>query len=208
VAVAGNVTGQAVGNATITAQVGSLSAASSLVVETGLKSIQITQQNLKLPATIETQLTAIGTFVDGTQLDLTSAATWTSSTPSVATVSNSSNTPGVATGVTMGNTTVSATFAGQTATIALTVTNATLTGINVTPANSSISLGASQPFTALGTFTDRSTVNITVQTAWSSSDVSVATINASGVASSAAKGTTTIQASLNGVNGTTMLTVQ
>jgi hypothetical protein len=51
-------------------------------------------------------------------------------------------------------------------------------------------------------------VNISVQVAWSSSDVTVATINSSGKASSASQGTTTIQASLDGVNGTTTLTVQ
>jgi hypothetical protein len=36
----------------------------------------------------------------------------------------------------------------------------------------------------------------------------VATINSTGLASSASSGTTTIKASLNGVNGTTTLTVQ
>jgi len=209
VAVSGNTTGQSAGTATITATSGTLSASAHLVVEgSNLVSIKITPQNLKLPATIETQLKAIGTFSDGQQLDLTSAATWTSSAPSVATVSNASNSGGVATGVAIGSTTITAAFAGISATTNLTVTNATLVSINVTPSNSAINLGSSQTFTAQGSFTDGSTVNITVQVAWSSSDVAVATINSSGTASSASKGTTTIQASLNGVNGTTTLTVQ
>lgn len=208
VGVAGNATGQQIGNATIKAQLGSFSDTSSLVVETGLKSITITQQNLKLPATIETQLTAMGTFSDGRQLDLTSAATWTSSTPSVATVSNSSDSPGVVTGVATGSTTISAAFAGINATTTVTVTTATLTSISVTPSNPTISLGSSELFAAQGMFTDGSTINITVQVTWTSSNVTVATIKSNGLASSASTGTTTIKASLNGVNGTSILTVQ
>ncbi len=209
IGVAGLVTGQSTGTTTITASYGGKSATLGLVVEgSSLVSIKITPQNLKLPATIETQLSAIGTFSDGQELDLTSAATWTSSTPSVATVSNASNTAGVATGMAVGGTTVTAAFSGKSATTALTVTNATLTAITVTPANPAINLGSSETFTAQGSFTDGSTVNITVQVAWSSSDVAVAAISSSGTASSASKGTTTIQASLNGVNGTTVLTVQ
>jgi uncharacterized protein YjdB len=209
IGVAGLVTGQSTGTTTITASYGGKSATLGLVVEgSSLVSIKITPQSLKLPATIETQLSAVGTFSDGQQLDLTSAATWTSSTPSVATVSNASNNAGVATGVAVGGTTITAAFSGKSATTNLTVTNATLSSIAVTPANSAINLGSSQAFTAQGSFSDGSTVNITVQVAWTSSNVAVAAISSSGTASSASKGTTTIQASLDGVNGTTTLTVQ
>ncbi|MGH9515911.1 MAG: beta strand repeat-containing protein [Terriglobales bacterium] len=208
VGVSGVVTGQQEGPATITATLGTKSASESLIVEgSNLVSIKITPQNLKLPATIETQLIAMGTFGDGQQLDLTSAVTWTSSTASVATVSNSADSPGVATGVATGSTTVSAAFAGISATTNLTVTTATLTSISITPSNPTISLGSPQLFAAQGTFTDSSVVNITVQVAWTSSDVTVATIKSNGLATSAATGTTTIKASLNGVNGTTVLTV-
>jgi hypothetical protein len=209
VGISGVVTGQSAGSAKITAQIGTISSLpSSVVVESSnLVSIKITPQSLKLPATIETQLTATGQFGNGDHLDLTSAVTWTSSTPSVATVSNSADSPGVATGVATGSTTVSAAFAGISATTDLTVTTATLTSISVTPSNPTISLGSSQLFDAKGTFTDGSVVDITVQVAWTSSDVTVATIKSSGLASSASTGTTTIKASLDGVNGNTVLTV-
>jgi uncharacterized protein YjdB len=209
VGVSGVVTGQATGTAKITAAVGSITASLSMIVEgSALRSITITQQNLKLPANIETQLNAIGTFIDNQTLDLTSAVTWTSSTPSVATVSNSSASAGVATGVSPGTTTVSAAFAGISGTTTLTVNTATLNTIAVTPINPTINLGSSQLFAAQGTFSDNSVVNITVQVAWTSSDVAVATIKSNGLASSASAGTTTIKASLNGVNGTSILTVQ
>ena len=209
VGISGVVTGQSAGAAVISAKIGAIGNSESLVVEgSSLLSIKITPPSLKLPATIETQLTATGTFSDGNQLDLTSAVTWTSSTPSVATVSNSAASAGVAKGVATGTSTVSASFAGISATpITLTVTTATLTSITVTPSNPTISLGSSQLFAAQGTFTDSSVVNITVQVAWTSSDVTVATIKSNGLASSASTGTTTIKAALNGVSGTTVLTV-
>src|SRR5579872_6999720 len=74
VGISGVVTGQSAGNATITAKIGTISSSASVIVEgSSLVSIKITPQSLKLPATIETQLTAMGTFSDGQQLDLTSA---------------------------------------------------------------------------------------------------------------------------------------
>ena len=56
----------------------------------------------------------------------------------------------------------------------------TLTSIAVTPANPSILIGASQQFTATGTYSDGSTQNLTSQATWTSSNTGVATINASG----------------------------
>jgi hypothetical protein len=84
----------------------------------------------------------------------------------------------------------------------------TLTSIAVTPTNATLVTGTSQPFTATGTYSDGSTLNITSQATWSSSLTSVATIAAGGLATAASAGTTTISASLAGVTGSTTLTVQ
>src|SRR5262249_27465799 len=114
---------------------------------------------------------------------------------------------GVATGVQPGNVTISAVFNGQVGTASLTVTNATLTSIAVTPSNASIGVGGSQPFTAKGTFSDGSVMTITTQVSWASSHPSVATSNANGSGSGIAAGTSTITASLNGVSGTAIVSV-
>jgi hypothetical protein len=82
----------------------------------------------------------------------------------------------------------------------------TPTSIAVTAANPSIAKGTSEQFTATGTYSDGSTQNLTSQATWSSSNTSVATISA-GLASAVAPGSTTIQASLSGVSGSTTLTV-
>ena len=52
---------------------------------------------------------------------------------------------------------------------------ATLTSITITPANSSITIGATQQFTATGNYSDGSTQNLTTSAIWSSSDGNIAT---------------------------------
>ena len=107
-----------------------------------------------------------------------------------------------------GNVTISAVFNGQVATGSLKVTNATLNSIAVTPANASVAVGSSQAFTGNGTFSDGSVINITSQAGWTSSSPAVATINPNGTASGIASGSSTILATLNGVSGMAVLTVQ
>ncbi|MGB0037791.1 MAG: Ig-like domain-containing protein, partial [Terriglobales bacterium] len=92
-------------------------------------------------------------------------------------------------------------------TATLSVTAAALTSLTITPANPSIALGSSERFTLTGNFSDGTTENLTNEAVWTSSNVSVAAIGANGLANSAATGTTTITASMNGVSGSTVLTV-
>jgi len=67
-------------------------------------------------------------------------------------------------------------------------------------------------FTATGTFSDGSVINLTTQVTWSSSNATVATISAIGQANTASAGTTEITATFtqNGVqvSGAANLTVQ
>jgi IPT/TIG domain/Bacterial Ig-like domain (group 2)/Putative Ig domain/FG-GAP-like repeat len=88
----------------------------------------------------------------------------------------------------------------------------TLQSIAVTPANPTIAEGATQQFTAIGTFSDGSTQNLTSSVTWSSSSTAVATM--SGNTATAATGhtfgtlgTSTITAKLGGTLGSTILTV-
>jgi plastocyanin len=92
-------------------------------------------------------------------------------------------------------------------TITVTPANATLQSIAVTPANPSIMAGTTEPFTAMGTFSDNTTQNITSQVTWASATTAVATINASGLATGVAAGNSTISATLGAISGSTVLTV-
>ncbi len=86
-----------------------------------------------------------------------------------------------------------------------------LASIAVTPLDASISLGATQSFSATGTYTDGSTQDLTSSVTWSSSNAAVATISnaagTKGVASSTGLGSTTITASSGSRTGLATLTV-
>jgi trimeric autotransporter adhesin len=104
--------------------------------------------------------------------------------------------------------TISGSINGQTpATATLTVSNATIQTITVTPAMPTIALGGLQQFAASGMFSDGSTEDITSVVTWSSSTPTVAVVNQNGVASSATHGQTTINATFKSVTGSTVLSV-
>ena len=158
---------------------------------------------MALGTTLPFTLTA--TLSDGvTIVDLTASARWQTSNYQDAVI----NRQGVATGVAAGTVTITASVNGQTpATATLTVTNATVQSITVTPANPTIALGALQQFAASGLFSDGSTQDITSTATWTSSTPTVAVVNQNGVASSATHGQTTINATFKGTTGSTLLTV-
>lgn len=137
------------------------------------------------------------------QQDVTTQVSWSSSDPAVAGVDAS----GLATGLTPGTTTITAALNGVLATTNLTVTSATLTSLAVTPADPTVAAGLTQPFVAIGTFSDGSTQDLTTQVTWSSSNPAVASIDATGLATGLVTGVTTVSASLSGVSGSTTLTV-
>jgi uncharacterized protein YjdB len=204
----GLATGQSAGTATIMAQQGSVSGTAAVVVASStLKSIQVSPPSATVAEQTGTQFNAVGIFADSSTQNLTGSVTWTSSPASVATVSNASPTKGLATGIAPGNATVAALFATLSGAASLTVTNATLTSITVTPPTATIALDDTQQFTATGNFSDGSTEDLTDQVTWTSSEVSVATMKADGLASTAGTGMTTITATMNGVKGTATLTV-
>lgn len=87
----------------------------------------------------------------------------------------------------------------------------TLVSIGVTPTDPSIATGATQQFTATGTYSDNTTQDLTASVTWSSSATAVATISntagSNGKATSVAAGTTTIKATSGSISGSTTLRV-
>ena len=82
-----------------------------------------------------------------------------------------------------------------------------LTSISISPSTPSIGKGLTESFTATGTYSDNSTANITNEVTWTSSNTAVASITGAGVAKGVAAGSSTITAALDGINGSTTLTV-
>ena len=83
-----------------------------------LTSITVTLPNLSLPVNSPQQYTATGNYSDSTQQNLTASATWTSSSPSVATI----NATGLLTAVSLGQTTIQAAVGSINGSTMLTVT--------------------------------------------------------------------------------------
>ena len=80
--------------------------------------------------------------------------------------------------------------------------------MTVAPANPTIAIGDSQQFTATGFYSDGTSQDLTSQVTWASADTGVATIIGTGLSSGVSAGSSTITATLNGVTGSTSLTVQ
>jgi len=201
---AGLAKGVGVGTSKIQATSGAVSGSTVLnVTAATLTSIAVTPANPSIVKGATQQFTATGTFSDTSTQNITSSVTWVSATTGVATITSA----GLAKGVGAGSSKIQATSGAVTGSTTLSVTAATLTSIAVTPANPSISAGATQQFTATGTFSDASTQNLTSSVTWTSSKTTVATISASGLASGVAAGSSTIQAASGSVSGSTTLTV-
>src|SRR5258708_19975835 len=70
----------------------------------------------------------------------------------------------------------------------------------VSPQNPYVAVGGTQQFTAIGTYSDNTTADLTTTVSWSSSSTQVGTITSAGVMTGHAAGTTTISATLGTVN--------
>lgn len=115
---------------------------------------------------------------------------WTSSDPSIATV----DVNGLVTTIAVGEVTITVMSNGNgniTATSVITVTTAAfpVTGITVSPATATVSVGATQPLTATVTPS-----NANQSVVWSSSDTSIATVDTNGLVTTVSAGTATITA--------------
>ena len=202
----GLATSAGVGSTDITATAGSVTSpvAALSVSAATLVSIEVTPPGPVIAKGTNQQFAAIGTYTDGSTQDLTGTATWSSSNPGVATVSNAAGTYGLAAAAGVGSADISASLDTVTSPAAsLTVTGATLVSLEVTPASASIANGQTQQFTAIGTYTDSSTQDLTTAVTWASSSSAVATVSnapgSSGLATAAGIGSANISASLDAV---------
>jgi len=82
-----------------------------------------------------------------------------------------------------------------------------LASISVTPGSASISVGNTQQFTATGTYSDGTTLDITSAVTWTSSATGIATIDTKGLSTGVATGSSAIMAVQGGVSGSATLSV-
>jgi len=152
------------------------------------------------------QLTAIATYNDNTTKDITSVATWKSSDATIATVSSS----GLVTAIKAGQFTATATTGTTSGSKTITVTapsSPAISSILIAPASTTLAIGQTKQLNATGTYTDGTTQDITGTATWSSSNQSVATVNASGMVSAVSVGSASITAVSGSQSATASITV-
>ena len=209
---AGVVTGAEIGQTTINAQMSTVVGSTQVtVVPPALASIDVTPVGSSVAAGRPRQFTATGRYTDGHTVNLTTMVTWSSTMPAIATISNAAGSEGLATIVAAGMTTIRATLGAITGETTLTVTAPVLDSIRVTPAGPTIPLGRTQQFTATGVYSDMSTMDLTQQVTWGSTQASVATISnaagSKGLAQTVGFGATTISATSGAIDGIATLVV-
>lgn len=168
-----------------------------------LTDLSLTPVDPATPLGTTLQFLAEAEYSNGIVRDVTDQCAWHSSEPSVAWI----DAHGLAHTVARGSTSVGADFGGLSAQSNLRVDPPALVSITIDPRTASVVRGATQAFTALGTFTDGSTLDMTATVAWSSSNTAVATIDATGLARGEQTGSCTIRASSGVFTDTAQITV-
>jgi hypothetical protein len=201
------------GTANITATYkGVTGSAPFMVTSATLTGIVISPPDSITPVGVKVKLTATAVYSDGSSMDVTNAATWLSSDPAIAAVGNGgAGGKGLVTPIAAGKVTITANALGQSGTTSFTVVSATLTTIQVTPFAPTLPIGYATPFQATGIYSDNSTQDLTALVTWQSTVTSVASVSnaaaTKGRVSPLAEGTTDIQATYQGITGSTTLTV-
>lgn len=144
--------------------------------------MQVTPAKVRVPAGLTQQYQAIAIFSDGSTLDVTDdpSVKWSSSDPLTAKVSNglqSGN--GVVTTIKPGGVTITASDDANgtsfSATAELTVTDAVVVGLQVTPSTARTPVGLTRLFVATALLSDGTTRNVSEESLnWTSSDPTIA----------------------------------
>jgi len=204
VSASGLAKGVAPGTTTVIATLDGMKGAAALTVAPPkLASISVLPSSASVIVGATQQFTATASYSNGSTANISATATWNSGNAAVISVSPS----GLATGVAAGATTVTASLSGVSGSATLTVNPITVTTIAVTPTGLTILTGATQQFNATATYNDGSTANVTATASWTSATPTVATVNASGIATGVASGSTSIMGSLGGFTGNATVTV-
>ncbi len=162
----GLATGTGVGTVTITATLGTVSGTATLTVTSAvLTSFSISAASNSVANGLSDQLTATGTFSDRTTGPVTSLVSW-SVTSGPGSIGGSTGI--LITGSGIGTVQIQASYPNLTTqTAGISVTAATLVSFTILPGSSSVPNGSTDPLTATGTFSDRTTDTVTSLVSWS-----------------------------------------
>jgi hypothetical protein len=173
------------------------------VLEPQLESIAITGPSQLLPNGLFLQLAATGHYNNGTTRTITSAVTWSTGSTTIATIDST----GKLAAHSVGGTTVHAAQGAITADLPISVTDAVLVTLAITPNPvPQLPKGLTVDLEAHGTFSDATEHEVTDLVTWATTQDTVATVetatNKGRVTAVATSGATNIIATYNASNGT------
>ncbi|MCK5690424.1 Ig-like domain-containing protein, partial [Myxococcota bacterium] len=172
--------------------------------EVTLESITVTPDTPDVFEGLTLQLSASGNYSDGSSVDISDLVSWTSANTATATI----DADGLVTGVLSGTATMSATYEEVTGSTDVTVNGSGLLAIFVTPSTATVVEGLDLQFTAMGTFDNGTSSDITADVVWSSASDATATITSAGLATGVLAGDVVITATKGDISGTKSLTVK
>ncbi|MCP4002152.1 MAG: hypothetical protein GY727_14680, partial [Gammaproteobacteria bacterium] len=199
-----------IGETKIHASLAGFNAQTSLqVVDARLTGIEVSPTNSAIAVGLQQEFQATGVFSNHSSRDLTELVTWQSGNEDVLLIDNRLKSRGVAKGIGQGGSLVTAYYSGRSGSTIVNVTDAVLSSIEVTPANSKLARGLHQQFEARALYSDGSHKNVTQQVRWSSESHHASLVPApgQGMFQSNSKGSTRIIGSLNGKQGYTHLQI-
>ncbi|MCA9564227.1 MAG: Ig-like domain-containing protein, partial [Myxococcales bacterium] len=151
------------------------------------------------------QLHAIGTYSDMSEEDISDKVLWSSQNSAVATVGQMVE-PGLVSALQVGSTSVKAELDGNSDDVAVTVTAAVLTGVEIEPGSDTLPAGLFAYLTAYAVYSDNDRVELS-SASWSCDDESVAVVSAAGRVTTLREGQTVVRATFEGKVGEYALTV-
>jgi uncharacterized protein YjdB len=198
----GRVAGVSAGTTRVVATSEGKSATSTVTV--GLQpvaDVAVTPSNATLMVGQTQQLSAVASSAKGAPLTGRTVK-WSSSDAAVASVDGS----GLVAAVAPGTADITATVDGTPGSAVLTVTPIPVASVGVTPSTASLVVGGTQRFSATAKSAGGAALTGRTVT-WSTSDAAVASVDAKGLVTGLATGTAGITATVDGINGSAVLTV-
>lgn len=195
--------------------VGACSLPSNIAINFGqaptvkIVSIIVTPNDPSVSLGLGEQLTATGIYSDNSTRDLTLTCTW-SHVNGTGSASISSSGFATTMGGGVGTVTITAYQSGVSGSTTLSIYAPVLVSLAITPANPTVALGNAQQFTAIGTYTDSSTQDLTSSVIWSENNgTGSASVNGSGLVSTLGftQGAATITGTLGTISGSTTLNI-
>lgn len=198
----GLITGLAVGSTTINAVVDSkIGTLAVSVIGANPTSMSIVPGSATIPLGATATLTAEVKDQGGNVMPGQSVS-WSSASPSIATV----NSLGLVTAIAAGTATIQATSGTLSAQATITVTNATIASVSVSPSTAQLAAGGTQQLTAQAYDASGNQIPNAAIT-WGSSNPTVASVSAMGLVTAVGTGNATISATASGKTGTAAVSV-